>query len=59
MVRVADEAGAKLLLNSDMHRPNDLLTVEYAVKVALGAGVPRERLEEVLLQNPRKCLESY
>lgn len=56
VVKVAEEAGAKLLLNSDLHSPSDFLTPDHAIKVVLGAGVPRNRLEEVLLQNPKKLL---
>ncbi len=48
--------GAWLLVDSDGHGPDDLLTEAKARRVALGAGVPEERLEEVLIANPQRLL---
>jgi putative hydrolase len=53
VVRVALEGGASLVVNSDTHRPDDILTPEWALHVARCAGVPEELLEEVLLTTPR------
>ncbi len=41
VARVCLGAGAKLVLNSDAHEPEDLLTPELAEKVVLGAGLSR------------------
>jgi len=49
-------AGARLLVDSDGHGPDDLLTEARARNVALGAGLPETRLEEVLIENPRRLL---
>jgi histidinol phosphatase-like PHP family hydrolase len=49
-------AGAPLLVDSDGHGPDDLLTEARARSVALGAGVPEERLVEVLIDNPQRLL---
>ncbi|MGH2343958.1 MAG: histidinol phosphate phosphatase domain-containing protein [Chloroflexota bacterium] len=56
VVRECLAAGARLLVDSDGHAPDDLLTEARARSVALGAGVPGARLEEVLLDNPRLLL---
>lgn len=56
VVKMAQAAGARLLVNSD-HHDLDLLTQEKAQKVALGAGLDSANLEEVLLINPRLLLE--
>ena len=56
VVKVGSEAGAKLLLNSDGHAPNDLITQELAEKVAEGAGLPEGSLQG-LLSNSRLLLE--
>ncbi|MGH2391286.1 MAG: histidinol phosphate phosphatase domain-containing protein [Chloroflexota bacterium] len=56
VVRECLATGARLLVDSDGHAPDDLLTEARARSVALGAGVPGARLEEVLLDNPRLLL---
>ncbi len=39
---VARTHGVKMLLNTDTHSPGDLITLEKALKVALGAGLNEE-----------------
>ena len=56
VVRLAQEAGAKLLLNSDAHAPRDLMTRDFASRVAEGAGLPRDALS-ALLNNAERLLE--
>ncbi|MCL4459151.1 MAG: histidinol phosphate phosphatase domain-containing protein [Chloroflexi bacterium] len=56
VVKVARAAGAKLLVNSDAHDPDDLLTPAFARSVASGAGLLPEELDEVLLKNPTRLL---
>lgn len=48
--------GAKLLVNSDAHSPEDLITQEEAEVVALAAGLGEDKLEDVLEENPRSIL---
>lgn len=56
VVKVALAAGAELVVNSDTHRPEDILTARWAEHVARCAGVPEELLPRVLLDNPRTLL---
>ena len=56
VVRVASAAGANMLVNTDTHVPGDLLDEQAARLVALGAGIPEDRLEQVLVENPRALL---
>ena len=56
VAKVAIEVGAKLVLNSDGHSPNDLMTQELARKVVEGAGLPKGSLEG-LLSNSQLLLE--
>jgi histidinol phosphatase-like PHP family hydrolase len=42
VVKMAKLAGAKLLLNSDSHSPDDILTPSFAQKVAQGAGLSKQ-----------------
>ena len=56
VVKVAKEAGAKLVLDSDAHAPADLLTPELCRKVARGAGLDDDEVEKLLDNNPRELL---
>lgn len=56
VVRQAEEAGAKLVLDSDTHAPHDILTREMARRVVEGAGLPEGSLE-LLLENSRLLLK--
>ncbi len=47
VAKLAREAGAKLLINTDSHGPQDLLEAESRVRVGLGAGMEREELDSV------------
>ncbi len=57
VARLAQAAGAKLLLNSDAHAPHDLMTRDLAGKIAEGAGLPREVFFSGLLRNAERFLE--
>jgi histidinol phosphatase-like PHP family hydrolase len=55
VAKLATEAGARLILNSDSHAPGDFMTEGFARKVAQGAGLPSESLQE-FLSNSRLLL---
>jgi len=52
VVRVALEAGAELVVDSDAHAPEQLIPFEQARRIALGAGVPASQLARVLGSTP-------
>ncbi len=56
VVRVALQARAKLLLNSDAHDDADLLTSPFAVAIATGAGLDEADIKTVLNDNPQQLL---
>lgn len=56
VVRVAKEAGASTVLDSDAHEPADLLTPELARQIAAGAGLTDEDAHVLLQLNPEKLL---
>ena len=56
VVRVAQEAGARMVLDSDAHAPEDLLTRDFAMRVALGAGLDDEEAYALLETGPRDLL---
>ena len=56
VARMAMRTGARLVLNSDAHGPDDLMTEEFAEKVVEGAGLPEGSLRD-LLSNSRLLLD--
>lgn len=56
VVRIAVEAGAKLVLNSDAHSPEDLMSRDFAEKIAMGSGLSSNSLE-MLLENARSLIK--
>jgi len=49
-------AGAKLLVNSDTHLPEQILTEEFAGRVAIGAGLEGQALTDALVTHPEELL---
>ena len=47
VVRVAQAAGASLIVNSDAHAPGDLLSLRMVEKIALGAGVDQRAFQQM------------
>ena len=47
VARMALETGASLILNTDAHKPEDLLTYEQAKRVALGAGLKANQVDRL------------
>jgi putative hydrolase len=48
VAKLATEAGARLVLNSDSHAPRDFMTEEFARKVSQGAGLPLDSYQQLL-----------
>ncbi len=57
VARVAVQAGCRLLVNSDAHEPEELLSQEEARQVALGAGLEEREAERAVTENPRALLK--
>lgn len=56
VVKMAVQAGARMVLDSDAHEPSDLMTRAFAMKVALGAGLDEEDAYALLETGPRDLL---
>ncbi len=56
VVKMAQRTGARLVLDSDAHEPEDLLTPELTHKIALGAGLTDEETHALLDLNPKDLL---
>ena len=57
VARVAEEVGAKLVVNTDSHHPRDFITRNRAVEIARLAGLSEERAVETVDENPRELLD--
>lgn len=54
---MARAAGAALLVDTDAHAPSDLLTLDAARRVALGAGLSPEEADAALHTNPSALVQ--
>ncbi len=57
VAKIARKSGANLILDSDAHEPDDLMTREYAEKVATGSGLNMGERETVLRQSPLTLIQ--
>lgn len=56
VARMAIEAGAKLVINTDAHAPEDLITTFRAKTILRASGIPEEMIEEIF-ENSKKIVE--
>jgi len=54
--KLSQKYGAKLLVNSDAHGPDDFLDYDFSLKVALSAGLSIDEAKEVVEKNPLELL---
>ncbi len=57
VAKMALEAGARLLVDSDAHTDSDLLTEDFAAAVIRGAGVDEEGCRAALVTNPEMLIK--
>ena len=57
IVKMAIEAHAPTVLDSDAHEPGDLLTPDFADAIALGAGLEKKQAQTLLRENPKALLQ--
>jgi histidinol phosphatase-like PHP family hydrolase len=57
VAQVARDAGAGLVLNTDMHEPGDMIDQSMARLVAAGAGLSPEEVEAATVTNPWALVE--
>lgn len=53
VARIANEVGATLVVDTDTHSPDNLITKETAMKVAIGAGLTESQAKQVLENSVR------
>lgn len=57
VAQVAREAGAKLVVDTDAHHPDDLIDEAHAIDVALGAGLTVLEAEAAAVKNPKALVD--
>jgi histidinol phosphatase-like PHP family hydrolase len=57
VVRVARQAGAGLVVNTDMHVPGDMIDQQMACRVAAGAGLDEDEVYAATVTNPRALVQ--
>ncbi|BBL61421.1 MAG: histidinol phosphate phosphatase domain-containing protein [Methanobrevibacter arboriphilus] len=57
VAKVACDVGADLVIDTDAHAPNDLITFEKAKFIGLGAGLSEKQVDKALIDNPIKILK--
>jgi len=57
VAKVAKETGARLIVDTDTHRPEDLITGDFALKVAIGAGLSEKEGDLIIKKNPSELLK--
>lgn len=58
VANIASEVGNKLLINTDTHSPDNLITFEKSYEIALGAGLSKKEAMAAIVDNPRELLKS-
>ncbi len=58
VAKLARKYGATLIIDTDSHSPYDLTTRETATKIAMGAGLSREEVEEIFKETERWIKEN-
>jgi histidinol phosphatase-like PHP family hydrolase len=48
VVRIAKQAGAKMVVDSDTHSPDDLIDTKRAVEIAMGAGLDLDEAVDIV-----------
>ena len=53
-----NEVGNKLIVDTDTHAPEDLITFEKSYEIARGAGLSDSEAMKAIVDNPRELLKS-
>lgn len=57
VARLAQEAGAKLVVNTDAHEPQDMIDQQGARRIALGAGLDEGEAEQATVGSPEALVK--
>jgi putative hydrolase len=57
VARMAQQAGALMVVNTDAHSPGDLIDLSTATQIALAAGLTREQADRALIETPKAIIK--
>ncbi len=57
VARLAQQVGARMVVNTDTHAPNDLIDIDMALSVALAAGLSQAEADRAVGQTPLRILK--
>jgi putative hydrolase len=57
VAKLSSKIGTNLVINTDSHSPDDLITFDYAKKIGLAAGLNDNQVKEALIENPKKIFK--
>jgi histidinol phosphatase-like PHP family hydrolase len=57
VANIARQAGARLVVNTDTHTPQDMIDQEMARRVAAGAGLNEVEIEAATVTNPQTLVQ--
>ncbi len=57
VARMAQQAGARMVVNTDAHAPGDLMDLATAMRIALAAGLTREEADRALIETPHDIVK--
>lgn len=56
VAKVCGEVGNKLLINTDTHSPENIITFERSRIIGLGAGLTEEEVKKAIIDNPKEII---
>ena len=57
VANVCREVGNKMIINTDTHSPDNIITFERSKIIGLGAGLNESEVEKAIVDNPRELVE--
>ncbi len=58
VANVCREVGNKMIINTDTHSPDNIITFERSKIIGLGAGLNESEVEKAIVDNPHELIES-
>lgn len=59
VANIAKEVGCDLVIDTDTHSPDDLITFERSIEIALGAGLNEKEALKAAIDTPNKILKKH
>lgn len=57
VAKVCREIGNKMIINTDTHSPEDIITFERSQMIGLAAGLSEDEVKKAIVDNPREIID--